>query len=292
VFETRGKPIVLGHESAGVVHAIGRDVRHLAVGDRVAIEPGVPCRMCHYCKTGRYNLCEDIRFLATPPYDGSLATFHIHAADFCYKLPDSVTLEEGALLEPLSVGLHAVNRLRIAPGDCVLVFGSGPIGLVSLLAARASGAAFVIVTDIRDERLAVAKELGASLTLRVDSPDFLVNLKTLAPPVDISIECSGAESAIKTAIRATRGGGKVGLIGRGAKPEQSIPLFEAADREVDIIGIFRYANSYPRALSMVTSKQIDVRKLVTHHYPFENILEAFEVAETGRDGAIKVMFDL
>jgi len=171
-FELKG-PIVLGHESSGIVHSVGENVTNLKPGDRVAIEPGVPCRYCDYCRSGSYNLCPDVQFLATPPYDGSLANFIEHAADFCYKMPDHMTFEEGALLEPLSVGVHACRRGGVKVGSHVLITGAGPIGLVVLLVARASGATKIIVSDMMANRLEVAKQLGADATFLANDPDII-----------------------------------------------------------------------------------------------------------------------
>lgn len=129
-------PMVIGHEAAGVVCKAGKDVKNVKVGDRVAIEPGVPCRHCDYCKNGKYNLCPEMKFCATPPYHGNLTRYYAHAADFCFKLPDHVTMEEGALLEPLSVGVHACRRANVCLGSEVLILGAGPIGLVTAIAAK------------------------------------------------------------------------------------------------------------------------------------------------------------
>ncbi|MDP8922860.1 MAG: alcohol dehydrogenase catalytic domain-containing protein, partial [Chloroflexota bacterium] len=149
-------PMVLGHESSGVIAAVGPGVTSPRPGDRVALEPGVPCRRCVFCKTGRYNLCPEISFFATPPVDGSLARYVVHAADFCYRLPEHVSLDEGALLEPLSVGIHACRRAGVQMGSRILVMGAGPVGLSTLLAARAAGAATVVVADVRGWRLQLA----------------------------------------------------------------------------------------------------------------------------------------
>ena len=148
-------PMILGHEAAGIVEECGKNVKHLKPGDRVAIEPGVPCRRCDYCKEGRYNLCPDIQFCATPPVHGNLCRYYKQAADFCFKLPDHMSLEEGALMEPLAVGVHACQRAGVALGKTALVCGAGPIGLVNLLTAKAMGASEVVVTDISEERLKV-----------------------------------------------------------------------------------------------------------------------------------------
>jgi L-iditol 2-dehydrogenase len=286
-------PMILGHEAAGVVSKVGKDVTTLKVGDRVAVEPGVPCRYCDYCKSGRYNLCHDIVFCATPPYDGNLSRYYCHAADFCYKLPDHVTLEEGALLEPLSVGVHACRRAGVTLGDTVLICGAGPIGLVNLLVARSLGASKIILTDIAQNRLDKAKELGADYVVKINPTDSAADQAktvqdTLGQSPDVTIECSGAESSIKLSILATRSGGVVVLVGLGP-PEVKVPIVSAATREVDIKGVFRYANCYPAALALVASGRVNVKALITHNFTLEESKDAFETSRTGAGGAIKVM---
>jgi len=286
-------PMVLGHEAAGIVTKLGKDVKSLQVGDRVAIEPGVPCRYCEFCKTGKYNLCKDIIFCATPPVDGNLARYYAHAADFCYKLPDHVSLEEGALLEPLSVGVQACRRAGVTLGSTVLVCGAGPIGLVSMLVAKSMGASKIVVTDLAENRLEVAKSMGADFAVKVElTDDAAVVAKKVEAALggmpDITIECSGAESSIKLAILGTKSGGCVVLVGLGPA-EVKVPIVNAATREVDIRGVFRYANCYPTALAMIASGTIDVKKLITHHFKLEETIEAFETSRTGAGGAIKVM---
>jgi len=286
-------PMVLGHEAAGVVEKCGRNVKHLKPGDRVAVEPGVPCRYCHFCKTGKYNLCKDIVFCATPPVDGNLCRYYTHAADFCYKLPDHVSLEEGALLEPLSVGVHACRRAGVGLGTTVLVCGAGPIGLVSLIVAKAMGASKVVIVDLVQDRLDVAKELGADYVIKINPDDdtnkVVENIKAqLGDAPDVTIECSGAESSVKLAILATNSGGVVVIVGMGA-PTINIPIVNALVREVDVRGIFRYANCYPTALALVASGKANVKRLITHNFKLEETLEAFETSRTGAGGAIKVM---
>lgn len=291
-------PMVLGHESSGQVVAVGEKVTHLKAGDRVTMEPGVPCRACHNCKNGRYNLCPDIVFMATPPYDGSLSTYYVHPADFCYKLPDNVSYDEGAMCEPLSVGVHAVSRANVTVGQTVLITGAGPIGLMCLMAARAAGAGTTIITDIKQERLDVAKKLGATHTIDTTKvSDVVAHINSLVGPqsVDTAIECSGATVAIHAAIKGTRNGGCVVLVGMGA-PEISLPLIDAAVREVDIKGVFRYCNTYPKTLALIASGKVDVKPLITHHFDFKESADAFNVARLGADKdnkmAIKVVITL
>lgn len=277
------------------------------MGDRVAIEPGIPCSRCSLCKEGLYNLCPSMEFLATPPINGSLTRYLAHPANFCYPLPPSVSLEEGALLEPLSVAIHACERGKIGLASKVLILGAGPIGLVTLLAARAAGATYIAVTDIRAERLEVARKLGANhvfLTAPSSSPSTptassssissYVSSPTITGPEMVnfthSFECSGSEEAITLGIRSTLPGGKLILVGRGSKDLIGIPIFEASDRELDLIGCFRYRNCYPKALELVASGKIDLSPLVTDVFSLENVGTAFELCEKG--DAIKVMIEI
>lgn len=287
------KPMIIGHEAAGVVHKVGKSVKTLKVGDRVAIEPGVPCRTCDHCKGGRYNLCTDIIFCATPPVDGNLTRFYRHAADFCFKLPDHVTMEEGALLEPLSVGVHACRRANVGLGSNVLILGAGPIGLSTLVAAKSMGAGNVLIIDVVATRLELAKELGATHTLVADKTrteaenvDIVHTILGVAP--DVCIDCSGAESTTRLAILAAKSGGCVVLVGMGSA-ESKLPLADGLVREVDIRGVFRYCNDYPAALALVASGKINVKKFITHHFDITETEKAFHYARNGLENAVKIM---
>ncbi|XP_011502408.1 PREDICTED: sorbitol dehydrogenase-like [Ceratosolen solmsi marchali] len=199
------QPMIIGHESSGTVIKLGSAVQNLKIGDRVAIEPGVPCRICVFCKRGRYNLCKDIKFCATPPVHGSLRRYYKHAADFCFKLPDNVSFEEGALLEPLSVGVHACKRANVGIGSSVLILGAGPIGLATLLAAKAMEAKLVVISDLIEYRLNIAKKLKADQTYIIDNifkeNENINNIhKLFNGQPDITIDTSGTESSIRLAI--------------------------------------------------------------------------------------------
>ncbi|KAG8440371.1 hypothetical protein GDO86_006213 [Hymenochirus boettgeri] len=284
------KPMVLGHEGSGVVVKVGASVSHLKSGDRVAIEPGVPRESDEFCKTGRYNLSPTIFFCATPPDDGNLCRYYAHNANFCYKLPDNVTFEEGALIEPLSVGIHACRRAGVTLGSRVFICGAGPIGLVSLLVAKMMGASKVVISDLSLPRLEKAKELGADFVLQVtnETPEQIAHKveELFEAMPEITIECTGAESCIQTGIYATRSGGILILVGLGPAMV-NVPIVNAAVREVDIRGIFRYCNTWPMAISMLSSKKVNVAPLVTHRFSLEKALEAFETTKKGM--GVKVM---
>ncbi|XP_056318817.1 sorbitol dehydrogenase [Danio aesculapii] len=285
------QPMILGHEASGRVVKVGSAVTHLKPGDRVAVEPGVPREVDEFVKSGHYNLSPSIFFCATPPDDGNLCRYYKHSASFCYKLPDNVTYEEGALIEPLSVGIHACRRAGVTLGSSVFVCGAGPIGLVSLLAAKAMGASQVIISDLSSDRLAKAKEIGADFLLPVkkeDSPQDLAKRVEgmLGCMPQICIECTGVQSSIQTAIYATRSGGVVVSVGLGAEMT-TVPLLNAAVREVDIRGVFRYCNTWPVAISMLASKKVNVKPLVTHRFPLEQAVQAFETTRQGL--GVKIM---
>ncbi|GAY41259.1 hypothetical protein CUMW_058020 [Citrus unshiu] len=289
------EPMVIGHECAGVIEKVGSEVKTLVPGDRVALEPGISCWRCDHCKGGRYNLCPEMKFFATPPVHGSLANQVVHPADLCFKLPDNVSLEEGAMCEPLSVGLHACRRANIGPETNVLIMGAGPIGLVTMLGARAFGAPRIVIVDVDDYRLSVAKELGADNIVKVSTnlQDIAEEVekiqKAMGTGIDVSFDCAGFNKTMSTALSATRAGGKVCLVGMGHH-EMTVPLTPAAAREVDVVGVFRYKNTWPLCLEFLRSGKIDVKPLITHRFGFsqKEVEEAFETSARGGT-AIKVM---
>jgi L-iditol 2-dehydrogenase len=275
-------PLVLGHEAGGTVSAVGLDVVGLRIGDRVAIEPGVPCRACAQCRAGRYNLCPGVRFFATPPYDGAFCEYVTMPADFVYAVPDTVSDDASGLLEPLSVGIWASRRAGISPGDRVLVTGAGPIGLIAAQTARAYGATSVAVTDVNPHRLDVAERLG--FTAIDVSRDSLTDVGVEA---DVLLECSGNGRATWDAVATLAPAARVVLVGMGGD-EIRLPLSYVQDREITFSGAFRYANTWPEAIELAASGRVDLDGLVTGHFSLDDVEGALTA---GRDdpGSIKVV---
>ncbi len=287
------QPMILGHECAGEVVEVGANVRHLAVGDRVAIEPGIPCRTCAFCVTGRYNLCVNMRFFATPPDDGALAEYVSHPASLAFKLPENMTYEDAAMLEPFSVGLHAVRRGEVGPGSSVLILGAGPVGLLCLLAAQAAGATQTFAVDVKEDRLEKARELGATGAYSATDPDLAEKLRAetdgLGP--EVVLECSGAPPAVRQSVEFVRPGGVVVWVGVGPASSE-FPTLTVGLREIDVRGLFRYRHTWPVAIELVSSGRVNLRPLVTHRFGLPQVLDAFETTRTARDGAIKVVVNL
>jgi len=283
---------ILGHESAGEVVALHPSVQHLQQGDRVAIEPNIICNECEACRTGRYNGCEQVLFLSTPPFDGLLRRYVNHPAAWCHKIGD-MSFENGALLEPLSVALAGLERAGVNLGDPVLVCGAGPIGLITLLCCAAAGAEPLVVTDIDDGRLKFAKELvPRARTYRVErgvEPEKVGQdiVKLAGRTVSVAMECTGVESSVANAIWSVKFGGKVFVIGVG-KNEINIPFMRLSTQEIDLQFQYRYCNTWPRAIRLVESGVVDLSKLVTHRFNITDAVEAFHTAADPKTGAIKV----
>ena len=288
------EPMILGHEVAGVVAEVGENVTSLQVGNRVALEPGVPCRCCEWCKTGRYNLCPDVTFFATPPVDGALSEYAVSPADFAYKIPDAISLDEAALIEPLSVGIHACRRGNLSAGQSVFIAGAGPIGLTSLAAAKAAGAAQIIISDVRDARLEIARKMGATTVINAAQEETreVVHTQTKGRGVDLAIECAGAEVTLNDCLSAAARGGTVVVVGLGDAERYSVPMVDIATKELDLKGIFRYVYTYPAAINLLASGMVDLTPMITHRFPFEETHRGFQYAEEGTDGAVKVMIEL
>ncbi|KAJ5348529.1 alcohol dehydrogenase [Penicillium brevicompactum] len=296
-------PMVLGHESSGVIVETGSKVTNLKPGDRVAMEPGVPCCRCDYCRKGAYHLCGHMVFAATPPWDGTLAKYYVNAADFCYKVPDSMNMEEAAMVEPVSVACAIAKTADLRAHQTVLVLGCGPIGVLSQAVAKAYGAKAVVAVDVVQSRLEVAKSYGVDHTFtpsRAETgADPMEHAEKVAQQMkeqlgmgdgfDVVLECSGAEPCVQLGIFAAKPGATFVQAGMG-KENIQFPITAVCIRGLVIRGSIRYLpGCYPAAIDLISSGQIDVKRLVTNRFKFEQAEEAFELVKAGRQDVFKVM---
>lgn len=271
------QPLVLGHEASGEVDAVGPGVTRVAVGQRVSVEPGVPDLTCEQCLAGRYNLCPGMRFFATPPVDGAFAEQVLVHEAFAHPVPDGMSDDAAALLEPLSVGIWACRKAGVTAGSRVLVTGAGPIGLVTVQTALAFGATEVVVSDVAEHRLRLAADLGATRT--VDARQGLSGVSA-----DVLVECSGAAPAIGEGLRALAPAGRAVLVGMGGE-EVPLPLSVVQERELTVTGTFRYTGTWPTAIALVAGGRVDLDRLVTAHF---GLADAVRALTAGRDDPASV----
>ncbi len=264
-------PFILGHEVAGEVTAVGEGVDNVRVGDRVAVEPGTPDRSCEECRAGRYHLCPNLEFLATPPYDGALLQYLAMDARCYFPLPDSMSFEDGALLEPLSVGLWGCQRANLQAGDDVLITGAGPVGLLAAEAARALGAGSVTLTDISDYRLGVARDHGFAVE-KSDAPT--------SRTFDVLLECSGANGVLASGLGRLHEAGRAAVIGLAKTEEVPLPLSTLNWKEITISMVNRYKDTWPLGIALVSSGRINLEGLVTHSFSLPQTAAALENTST------------
>ncbi|WVQ82392.1 chlorophyll synthesis pathway protein BchC [Cryptococcus sp. DSM 104549] len=301
-----GQPMCLGHESSGVVVKLGPDVRGdlgLEVGSRVALEPGACCRTCESCKVGSYELCPHMKFAATPPtIFGTLCRYYVLPADLLHLLPSSVSFEDGAMMEPLAVGVHSVSTLgQVKTGQSVIVFGAGPVGLLCMAVAKALGARRVVAVDINQERLDFAKSYAATdiyipgpRQAEEDPDAYTARITeemrtTLDIPergkgsIDLAIEASGAPTCVQIGLAILKPAGAYVQVGMGAKMTVPVPLFHIITKQLRVTGSFRYgAGDYPLAISLVERGLVDLKPLVTQRFKFGDAKEAFECTKVGK----------
>lgn len=280
---------VLGHEVAGTVYEVGSNVKHLVPGDRVALEPGITCGRCEQCMEGNYNLCKDVIFFATPPVPGALQNYVKHPANLCFKLPENVSTMEGALVEPLAVGLHACKQGNVGLGDSVVILGSGCIGLVTLLAAKASGASTIIVVDLFDKRLNFAKELGADYVINARNENVEERIAEILGDrgADVVLETAGSKKTIYQTPFFAKMGGTVVLVGLTAEADVQYNMAQVMNKELTIKSVFRYRNLYPTAINAIANGSIDVKKIVTHQFKFEDAKLAFDTVIADAENVVK-----
>ena len=284
-------PFVLGHEPGGVVVEVGKDVKHLKVGDKVALEPGKTCGHCEFCKTGRYNLCPDVVFFATPPVDGVFQEYVAHEAGLCFKLPDNVSTMEGALIEPLAVGFHAARQGGAQAGQVAVVTGAGCIGLVSMMALKAMGVSKVYSVDVMDKRLDKALELGADGVINGSREDAVKKVMELTGGMgcDLVIETAGTEITTRQAVQMTKKGATIVLVGYSKTGEIKMPISLALDKELTFKTVFRYRHIYPMAIDAVASGRVNLKGIVTNEFALDDIQEAMDESVNNKADIVKAV---
>ncbi len=283
-------PYILGHEVSGIVEDKGSDVKNLNIGDRVAVEPGITCGRCQYCKSGKYNLCKDVKFLATPPVDGALVEYISHKADLLYPLPDEISFDEGALVEPSSVAFYSVVKSGLKTAKSSLVLGAGPIGLLVFKMAKLLGSFPIGVVDVDDNRLALAKKLGADFTINVKDREIVkaVYDSGFGDEYDVVFECTGVGSVISSSVFLVKKGGHLSMVGifDGTAP---IRTKEIIDREITITGTYRFSNTFPDVIGLMERGMLEVRSLITHYFSLDEAARAFDIADKRSENCIKII---
>jgi L-iditol 2-dehydrogenase len=287
-------PFILGHEPGGIVAEVGKNVTHLKVGDKVALEPGKTCGKCRFCREGKYNLCPDVIFFATPPVDGVFQEYVAHEAALCFKLPDNVSTMEGALIEPLAVGFHAANLGGAHAGQTAVVFGAGCIGLMSMMALKAEGVSTVYVVDVVNSRLEKAMELGATAVINGAAEDAVQALEKLTGGrgADLVIECSGNEKAARQAIQMCKKGATIVMVGYSKTGEVTLPMGMAMDKELTIQMVFRYRHIYPMAIEAVASGRLNLKGIVSNTFELDDLQNAMDRSIADKDNIIKAVIKI
>ena len=287
------EPLILGHEYAGVVEAVGSEADLSLVGRRVAVEPGIPCLKCEWCTTGHYNVCPDMVFPGGPPYDGALCEYITVHARFCFPVPDTVSAAEAAMLEPLAVAVHTVELARLKPGETAAILGLGPIGLLVAQVARAAGAARLFGTDLLDYRVSAGTRFGVDDAFNASQADTVETIlsKTNGRGVDVAFDCARSSETQGLACRIARPAGRVVLTGISGAEEDPFPVCVARRKELTVQWCRRFRFDYPRSIALLASGRVDVESLVTHSYPLERSNEAFELVLTFRDNVLKASID-
>ncbi|WP_319529223.1 NAD(P)-dependent alcohol dehydrogenase [uncultured Cohaesibacter sp.] len=286
-------PMVLGHEAAGVVTELGANVKHLSVGDRVCMEPGIPDPTSRASKLGIYNVDPAVTFWATPPIHGCLTPSVVHPAAFTYKLPESVSYAQGAMVEPFAIGMQASLRAKIQPGDIGLVIGAGPIGMMTALAALAGGCAKVYVADLAQPKLdIIAKYDGIEvINIREQPAAQAIAEATDNWGADVVFECSGAAPAILDLPACARPGGAIVLVGMPVEPVP-MDIVGLQAKELRLETVFRYANIYDRAIALIGAGKVDLNPLISATLPFADSIAAFDRAVEARDTDVKIQIEV
>lgn len=287
------KPFILGHEVGGIVVAKGANVKHLEIGDKVAIEPGDACGKCEYCLSGHYNLCSEMNFMATTPFErGALCRYFSYPARLAFRLPENMTTLDGAMMEPFAVGMHAAMRGGVSFEKTVLLLGAGCIGLMTMLACMTCGATNIIVADVLEERLANAKEKGAAHVINSAKTDIVSAVMELTggQGADVVFETAGTKTTTALTCSLVKRGGRVVLV---AQPKEPVPydMFALSRKEAELVGVFRYVNLYPAMRTAISSGRADVSGIVTHRFAFKDVQNAFERAAFDKQNVVKAVIE-
>ena len=284
------RPFILGHEVSGIVEKKGSKVKNLNISDEVAVEPGVTCGKCIYCKSGRYNLCKSVKFLGTPPVDGAFIEYIAHKADLVYRLPDGISFDEGTLIEPSSVAFHAVMKSGLKLSKSSLILGAGPIGLLVLKIAKISGSFPVCVLDIDDYRLSLAKKMGADFTINASDRDIVQALadSDCDNEYDVVFECTGVETVISSSVFLAKKGGTIAMVGI-FDGIVSLRTKEIIDREINVRGTYRFSNTFQDVIKLVERKMLDFKSIITHTFSLDEIGKAFKIADKRLENCVKIM---
>lgn len=286
---TLNGPLALGHEPGGTVTAIGEGVEGFEIGDKVSIEPAVPCGFCEECRSGHYNLCKNIKMLAIPgERDGVNAEYCVHDASMCYKLPENMDELDGAMIEPLAVGMHATELSNAKVGETAVVLGSGCIGLCTIMSLKARGVSEIYVADVMDKRLEKALEVGATKVFNSRRESIEEFVKALpGGGVDQVYECAGNRVTTLLTCKLIRRAGKVTLVGVSPEPVLELDIATLNEMEGTIYSVYRYRNMWPKAITAVSSGLIPVRSIVSHEFDFKDCVEAIGYSLNHKDEVIK-----
>ncbi len=285
------RPYIPGHESSGVIEKTSELRPDLKFGQRVVIEPGIPCMRCELCKSGRYNLCRDVVFMSAPPVNGTFAEYAAVRADFVFPVPDSVSDEEAAFIEPISVAIQACRRSGLKAATTIAIIGAGPIGLTTLLVARAFGAARTILLDIQPRRLELAAQLGADVVIDVakGDPVAAVMAATANLGADYVFDTAGNSTACALSPKLAARGGVVTIVGWSETDTVSFPMNEVLEKELDVRGVNRYCNTFSAAIALLAAGRLNVKPLISHRFPFTDVVKAFDFALHHQAETMKVM---
>lgn len=287
------KPLILGHEYAGTVESVGNEADPRLIGKRVAVEPGIPCLQCEWCRTGHYNVCRDMYFPGGPGCDGALCEYMAVHAAFCFPIPDGLSMPQAALIEPAAVALHSVELANIVPGDTAAILGLGPIGLLTAQIAKLAGVHTLYGTDLLEYRVVAGRRYGVDVGFNAAEEETVQRImaETGGRGVDVAIDCTNASEGLGLAVQVTRPAGRCVLTGISGKEYDPLPVSVARRRELTLRWCRRFRHNFPPTIALVEAGRIDLRSLLTHSFPLERAQEAFELVAGNKDAVLKVSID-